>query len=159
MVAVGVAQCYPLVQKRVFFHEVDVAQIVNGLALTPNFKTQALIHANLEAGGFEKIEEGIKNHGRYVSRRASGPSELNAYSYVLFRSGKTKEAILIFKINALAYPHYPNVFDSLEEAYVITGNSELAIENYKKVLKLKPEDDNAKKELKKRVITDLTMNN
>lgn len=138
--------------------EIDIAQIVNGLAPTPNFKTQALIHANLEAGGFEKIEENIKNYGRYVSRRATGPSELNAYGYVLLRSKKIKEAILIFKINALAYPHYSNVFDSLGEAYVIAENPELAIENYKKVLELKPENENAKKELKKLGITDFTMN-
>lgn len=139
--------------------EVDIVQIVNGLAPTPNFKTQALIHANLESGGFEKIEENIKTYGRYVSRRTTGPSELNAYGYVLLRNGKTKEAILVFKINALAYPHSPNVFDSLGEAYAITGNSKLAIDNYKKVIELNPEDENAKKELKKLGITDLTMNN
>ncbi|MFK8009667.1 MAG: thioredoxin family protein [Saprospiraceae bacterium] len=139
--------------------EVDVAQIVNGLAPTPNFKTQALIHGNLEAGGFEKIEESIKNYGRYVSRRATGPSELNAYGYVLLRSGKIKEAILIFRINALAYPHYSNVFDSLAEAYLVTGNEKLAIENYKKVLELKPEDEHARKELKKLGITNFTTNN
>lgn len=139
--------------------EVDIAQIVNGLAPTPNFKTQALIHGNLAAGGFEKIEKNIKNYGKYVSQRTTSPSELNAYGYVLLRSGNVKNAILVFKINALAYPHNPNVFDSLGEAYVIEGSIDLAIENYKKVLELKPEDENAIKELKKLGITDLTMNN
>lgn len=139
--------------------EVDVAQIVNGLAPTPNFKTQALIHAKLEAGDFEKIEKDIEKYGRYVARRTTSASELNAYGYVLMRGKKMKEAILIFKINALAYPHYANVFDSLGEAYVIAGDKELAIENYKKVLELKPDDENATKELKKLGISDFTMNN
>lgn len=138
-------------------YEVDIAQIVNGLAPTPNYKTQALIHANLQAGGFDKIEEKIKNYARYVSHRTTNSSELNAYGYVLLRSKKMKEAILIFKINALAYPFDSNVFDSLGEAYVIAGNEKLAIENYKKVLELKPDNENAKKELKKLGITNLSL--
>ena len=139
--------------------EVDVAQIVNGLSPTPNFKTQALIHGNLQAGGFDKIEKSIEKYGNYVSRQTTSASELNAYGYVLLRSGKMKEALLIFRINALAYPHYSNVFDSLGEAYLVAGNKKLAIENYKKVLELKPDNENAKKELKKLGISDFTMNN
>lgn len=147
-----------IVETPVTSYEVDIAQIVNGLAPTPNYKTQALIHANLAAGGFDKMEENIKNYGRYVKYRTNNSSELNAYGYVLLRNQQVDEAILIFKINTLAYPHEANVFDSLGEAYVVAGETALAITNYKKVLELDPENENAKTELKKLGITDFTMN-
>ena len=137
--------------------EIDIAQIVNELPSTPNYKTQAIIHASLEAGDFDKIEKSIDRYGRYVRRYSKNASELNAYGYVLLRGKKTKEAILIFKINALAYPNVANVFDSLGEAYAIVGEEKLAIENYKKVLELKPEDKHAREELKKLGVNDLSL--
>ncbi len=54
------------------------------------------------------------------------------------------EAIEIFKMNVADYPESFNVYDSLGEAYMKSGNKELAIKNYKKSLELNPENENAK---------------
>jgi tetratricopeptide (TPR) repeat protein len=60
-----------------------------------------------------------------------------------------KEAIEIFKLNVAAYPKAWNSYDSLGEAYMINGNKELAIKNYKKSLELNPKNNSALKMLKK----------
>ncbi|HFB99611.1 MAG TPA: tetratricopeptide repeat protein [Phaeodactylibacter sp.] len=129
--------------------EVDIAQIVNGLAPTPKYATQALIHKNIQELGVKSIEKKLENYGKYVARHTKNSSELNGYGYMLLNTKKMEEAILVFKINTLAYPKDPNVFDSLGEAYLAAGNKKLAIENYKKVLELNPDHKNAKEVLEK----------
>lgn len=73
----------------------------------------------------------------------------NALGYRLLGQGKVKEAIEIFKLNVEAYPDSWNVYDSLGEAYMNKGDTELAIKNYKKSLELNPKNDNAKEILKR----------
>ena len=138
-----------IVESPVTSFEVDIVQILNGLTTTPNYATQNFIHQRLQERGIAKMEEKLKPYGQYVARYAKGAGELNTYGYVLLSQKKMDEALLVFKINAMAYPYNPNVFDSLAEAYLKSGNSELAIENYKKVLEINPDDKHAKEELGK----------
>jgi FKBP-type peptidyl-prolyl cis-trans isomerase/Tetratricopeptide repeat len=74
-------------------------------------------------------------------------NQLNILGYQLLQSGRAKDAIEIFKLNVKAYPKSFNVYDSLGEGYMIAGNKKLAIKNYKKSLKLNPNNENAKKML------------
>ena len=53
----------------------------------------------------------------------------------------------IFKLNVELYPESANVYDSLGEAYMNSGNSKKAIKNYQKSLELNPENNNAKEML------------
>jgi tetratricopeptide (TPR) repeat protein len=75
--------------------------------------------------------------------------EMNALGYRFLQEGKTKNAIELFKLNTIAYPNSSNVFDSLGEAYLKTGQKDLAIKNYEKALELNPENTNAEQILKK----------
>ena len=75
--------------------------------------------------------------------------ELNRLGYQLLRSGKTKEAIEIFKLNVEAYPQASNFYDSLGETYMAANERELAIQNYKKSLELNPNNTNAAAVLKR----------
>jgi len=76
-------------------------------------------------------------------------SQLNSLGYQLLQSGKTKDAIEIFKLNITAYPNSSNVYDSMGEAYMVDGNKELAITNFKKSLELNPGNKNAVEMLEK----------
>jgi len=76
-------------------------------------------------------------------------SQLNSLGYQLLQSGKTKDAIEIFKLNITAYPNSSNVYDSMGEAYMIDGNKELAITNFKKSLEINPGNKNAVEMLEK----------
>jgi peptidylprolyl isomerase len=99
------------------------------------------------------LDAGIAEY-RSLKERGFGPlyvneGELNNLGYRLLRQKKVKEAIEILKLNVEAYPQSANVYDSLAEAYVFTGDRELAVQNYEKSLALDPSNMNAAMMLKK----------
>ena len=75
--------------------------------------------------------------------------QLNTLGYALMKHGKNAEAIAIFKLNAERFPASSNVWDSLAEAYMNSGERELAIAHYKKALEVDPKNENAAKMLEK----------
>ena len=66
----------------------------------------------------------------------------------MLNSGKIAEAIEVFRLNVELFPDSFNVYDSLGEAYMKSGDKENATKNYRKSLELNPGNDNAKKMLK-----------
>ena len=76
-------------------------------------------------------------------------SDINALGYRLLNRKRAPEAIEILKLNVEAYPASANVYDSLGEAYFVSGNVPLAIQNYEKSLSLDPSNSNAAMMLKK----------
>jgi FKBP-type peptidyl-prolyl cis-trans isomerase len=74
-------------------------------------------------------------------------SDMNALGYRLLMNRQVKEAIEIFKLNVEAYPMNANVYDSLAEAYLASGDRQAAIENYKKALAIDPQMESARKAL------------
>ena len=54
-----------------------------------------------------------------------------------------EKALYVFDLNTKIFPYKYNVYDSLGEAYLETGNHNDALKNYYKVLSLKPDDENA----------------
>lgn len=74
---------------------------------------------------------------------------LNELGYDLLGQRKVKEAIEVFKLNVELFPQAANTYDSLGEAYMLNGDKELAIENYKRSLELDPQNTNAVNLLKK----------
>ncbi|HKR00463.1 MAG TPA: alpha/beta hydrolase fold domain-containing protein [Pyrinomonadaceae bacterium] len=68
---------------------------------------------------------------------------LNTLGYKLINKGRATDAIEVFRLNTLAYPQAFNAYDSLAEAYMVVGNKQLAIENYRKSLELNPKNTNA----------------
>jgi len=80
-------------------------------------------------------------------------TEMNLLGYSYLQNEKTTDAIKLFKLNTIAFPNSWNVYDSLGEAYLKDGQTDLAITNYKKSLELNPNNQNAEnilKELKKK---------
>ena len=63
---------------------------------------------------------------------------MNTVGYRYLQVGKVQEAIELFKINVTAYPESANTYDSLGEAYMINGDKELAVQNYRKSLEINP---------------------
>lgn len=55
----------------------------------------------------------------------------------------------MFKLNVALFPDFFKVYDSLGEAYMVAGEKELAIKNYKKSLELNPNNADAAEILKK----------
>ena len=94
-----------------------------------------------EPGGATKVMEQL-NEERKKDPKASLFNEgmVNLIGYEHLQAGDTKDAIGIFKLNVMAYPNSPNVYDSLSDGYVADGQKELALENAKKALTLLASD-------------------
>jgi hypothetical protein len=92
---------------------------------------------------FNEIKRG--DYKNYHLSVAGG--HLIALGYELLKNDKTKESIEIFKYAVLKYPESSNVHYYLGEAYMKTGEKDLAIKNYEKSLKLNPKNKKAKKML------------
>jgi len=73
---------------------------------------------------------------------------INSYGYRVLGEKRVKEAIDIFRLNTEAFPQEYNTWDSLAEAYLADGQRDLAIKYYRKVLELRPGDENATRMLK-----------
>jgi predicted alpha/beta superfamily hydrolase len=56
-------------------------------------------------------------------------------------------AIEFFLLNTEYYPLSANAWDSLGEAYLVRGANKLALDSYKKSLKLNPQNENAKEKV------------
>ncbi|HEY0380447.1 MAG TPA: alpha/beta hydrolase fold domain-containing protein [Pyrinomonadaceae bacterium] len=102
-------------------------------------------------------EEGVqKARAAFEEARRRDPkavlfdeATLNSLGYRLIQKGRVKDAIEVFKLNTEAYPQSGNVWDSLAEAYMLDGEREPAVENYKKSLDLNPKNANAVRMLEK----------
>ena len=61
---------------------------------------------------------------------------LNRLGYNLISQNRFQNAIAIFKVNVELYPTSANTYDSLAEAYMLSGDKEHAIEFYERVLQM-----------------------
>ncbi|HEV2828722.1 MAG TPA: serine hydrolase [Pyrinomonadaceae bacterium] len=100
-----------------------------------------------------KIAEALNGYRKIKSDESDNASvneaRLNNLGYALMREKKMAEAIALFKLNVEFYPDAWNTYDSLGEAYMNSGDKELAIANYKKSLTLNPQNSNGVEMLKK----------
>ena len=70
--------------------------------------------------------------------------ELNSLGYEFLRKKENEKAIDVFKMNVALYPESYNVYDSLGDAYLRTGDSLQAFNNYKKSLEFFNDNKKAK---------------
>jgi len=94
-----------------------------------------------EPGGAAKVMDRL-NEARRKDPQANLFNEglANVIGYEHLQAGDTQGAIEIFKLNVVAYPNSPNVYDSLSDGYVADGQKDLARENAKKALALLSRD-------------------
>src|SRR5215469_2092048 len=88
---------------------------------------------------------------KFYSRGAYdfGEDSLNSFGYEILGKNDAVSAIQAFQLNAELYPQSGNVWDSLAEAYMKSGDIKKAQENYEKALTLDPSNESAKEKLKK----------
>ena len=64
--------------------------------------------------------------------------EINSLGYSYLGARQLQEALAVFKLNTELYPDAFNTYDSYGEALLEDGQTELAIENYRKSVELNP---------------------
>jgi glyoxylase-like metal-dependent hydrolase (beta-lactamase superfamily II) len=117
---------------------------VNEMKSAANLLMETLAQSGTEA--FEKKLQEMRAENE--TQAYFDEAELNQLGYRLISQNKLDEAITLFKANVELYPESFNVYDSLGEAYMIKGETDLAIENYQKSLDLDPTNTNAAEKLK-----------
>jgi tetratricopeptide (TPR) repeat protein len=109
--------------------------------------TVEAFRAELGKQGFDHAED------IYAAMKKQSPdfkldeSMMNVWGYDLMED-HLAEATEILKLNVRMYPDSGNVYDSLGEAYMNSGQKQLAITNYKKSLEKDPSNTNAIEKLK-----------
>jgi dienelactone hydrolase len=94
-----------------------------------------------QPGGAAKFAQQLQAARRQNPNATVFPEAIvNFIGYEHLQAGDNKGAIEILKLNALAYPKSPNVYDSLSDAYLADGQAEPARQNAQKALELLPSD-------------------
>ncbi len=90
-----------------------------------------------QPGGAAKIAQQLEAARRQNPDAKPFPEAIvNFIGYEHLQSGDHQGAIEILRLNALAYPKSPNVYDSLSDAYLADGQKDLARQNAEKALEL-----------------------
>lgn len=132
--------------------QTEIAGMLDSLARSYGPVQEALsafIQA-LETRGAAAAMEVYRQRPAEERRQIAKPVEnvINSYGYRVLGEKRIKEAIAIFQLNTEAFPEEYNTWDSLAEAYLADGQRDLAIKYYRKVLELRPGDENATRMLK-----------
>ena len=89
--------------------EKDLAQIALGYASEPNYRAATYLLNLFDSTSMEEIWKDVNNHFAEIWRLTGKDSELNTLGYVLDRSGRKDQALLVFQMNSIIYPHTPSV--------------------------------------------------
>ncbi len=85
----------------------------------------------------DKMQEAEEIIGELFSLyKHPAESTINRIGYAFLGEEKYDHAIRYFRKNIELYPHSPNCYDSLGEAYQESGNEALAVENFSMAVKL-----------------------
>lgn len=136
---------------------------IDHIVLVPKEENKPIVHNFMKLKVGEKVPSDYLSAKQFdkaltgylaIKKRDSLDSSidekyLNSIGYKALREKNFEEAKAIFKINVALYPNSSNVYDSLAEAYMKSGDTLRAIENYKKSLTFDSGNLSAKNLLKK----------
>lgn len=108
-----------------------------------------LLRVELNKHGYDKAMQVFEETRKKDPGFQPDENELNDWAYRVMSTDKTKEAIELFKLNVALYPDSWNVYDSLGEALLKSGNKEEAIKMYQKSVELNPYNNGGKKMLER----------
>ncbi|MGH9426088.1 MAG: tetratricopeptide repeat protein, partial [Terriglobia bacterium] len=80
---------------------------------------------------------------------ASFSRALNSYAHVLSNAGRVEDGLELLLLTVESYPMEADLYDSIGEFYLKTGNRGKAIESYKKALQLDANLESSKRMLEK----------
>jgi predicted negative regulator of RcsB-dependent stress response len=108
--------------------------IDQAIVFNPNFADMSVKAALLDQAGNHPESEKIMKDATAIATE----TDLNNYGYQLLAQKKFEKAIEILKLNAQNHPASANSWDSLGEAYALSGDKKNAITNFKKSLSMNP---------------------
>lgn len=101
------------------------------------------------AGGSEAVSRYRDSRKKRTGSVLLNEAQVNNLGYWLLGKRRIAEAVEVFKMNVEDFPKSSNAYDSLAEAYMLNGDKERAVINYRKSLELNPGNVNAIEMLKR----------
>lgn len=138
-----------IIESPVVSLEKDLLSILTSQDYVPQYKAAAYWHTTVKGKEHLMSDSKLAQLALILKPLSNAMHEFNALGYVVLAQKKYAEAINIFKLNTLLHPDNAGTFDSLAEAYMVKGDNNNARYYYKKVLEMKPGDENAIKMLQK----------
>jgi tetratricopeptide (TPR) repeat protein len=105
--------------------------------------TRGTFAAELARQGFDRASMVYRTFRQRDSSFSLTEVEVNAWGYQLMRAGDTKSSVAILRLNAELHGDSWNAFDSLGEAYAQAGNTQMAVDSFRKSLAMNPSNTNA----------------
>ncbi len=121
------------------FHRTEVTALWRQLKES----AAAIVAEAINEGG---AGAGVARYRELIASNDTGvffdENEFNLLGYRLLGEERYPEAIAVFELNVEAYPESWNVYDSLGEACMLSGDSERAIELYRRSVAINPGNTN-----------------
>ncbi len=96
-----------------------------------------------EGAGDDAIRQVLAERSAQTPKYYFYEAQINAAGYRFLQAGKVPQAITIFRANRDLFPDAWNVHDSLGEALLAAGETDVAIASYEKSLELNPQNTSA----------------
>jgi dienelactone hydrolase len=113
----------------------------NGRVMEPQVLHNLELIDQPGGGGADQVAKSLSAGGNSGAEAALFPEFIvNLLGYEHMQSGDIKGAVEILKLNAMAYPNSPNVYDSLSDAYVADDQKDMALQNAKRAVELLAKD-------------------
>jgi dienelactone hydrolase len=113
----------------------------NGQAMQPQVLQNLELIDQPGGGGADQVAKTLSAGGYSGAEAALFPEFIvNLLGYEHMQSEDIKGAVEILKLNAMAYPNSPNVYDSLSDAYLADDQKDMALQNAKKTVELLAND-------------------
>lgn len=113
---------------------------LGGFGVSPAIRKLGLA---LARRGFTHAPEVVAQLKREDEKLNLAESDLNVWGYRLLDEGQIGPAIEIMKLDVALHPQSANTYDSLAEVYEVAGQRQLAMDNYRRSLRLDPKNHNA----------------
>lgn len=118
-----------IIEHPIISFESDINQIINTNTYEPNYNSIGLLYKLLNEKGatYIKTSDTLLKELKPIIKT---DAELNSYGYFYLNDKDFDKAIAIFTLNNKIFPTNYNTFDSLAEAYELSGKLDLALKNY-----------------------------
>lgn len=110
---------------------------------------RTLLKAIVARGAGPALAEYRERRGSRPTPEAVTEAQMNRIGYDLLSLGRAADAVEVFRLNVEDHPQSSNAYDSLGEAYMVKGDTDLAVRNYQKSVELDPGNKNGVEMLKK----------
>ena len=128
--------------------ETDLAQLALGVPSEPNYRAATYLLELFENEPLDSIYNNVQTHFNEVYRLVGKERELNTLGYVFQYSDRMPQALLTYEINSVIFPYSPRVLTSYAEALTKNGQTDRAIEVFKRAVALEPSLESAVEKLK-----------